>query len=192
MVIKAIETFYKGYKFRSRLEARWAVFFDALGLEYQYEPEGFDLGDGIFYLPDFYLPKLRAWVEIKGNTPTAEEKEKIRRLNQHVGVPCFIFSGLPNEHKSYGWFWEIANSGGGAICSEDTICCSRNNSFGFHYTSNGDIPGFNLNYCEDRVVVDSEWEAMPHFSACFYPYPGGDAAATVAKQARFEHGQSGA
>lgn len=27
--IKAIDTYYKGYRFRSRLEARWAVFFDA-------------------------------------------------------------------------------------------------------------------------------------------------------------------
>jgi len=39
--IKAIETVYNGYKFRSRLEARWAVFFDALGIEYEYEKEGF-------------------------------------------------------------------------------------------------------------------------------------------------------
>ena len=30
--IKAIETYYKGYRFRSRLEARWAVFFDAAGI----------------------------------------------------------------------------------------------------------------------------------------------------------------
>jgi nucleoside 2-deoxyribosyltransferase len=52
-MIKAIQTVYKGYKFRSRLEARWAVFFDALGLEWEYEPEGFDLGDGVWYLPDF-------------------------------------------------------------------------------------------------------------------------------------------
>lgn len=37
--IKPIETIYNGYRFRSRLEARWAVFFDALGVEYQYEPE---------------------------------------------------------------------------------------------------------------------------------------------------------
>jgi hypothetical protein len=28
MSAKAIETHYKGYRFRSRLEARWAVFFD--------------------------------------------------------------------------------------------------------------------------------------------------------------------
>ena len=38
MNIKPIETIYKGYRFRSRLEARWAVFFDALGIEYEYEP----------------------------------------------------------------------------------------------------------------------------------------------------------
>ena len=41
MDIKPIETYYNGYRFRSRLEARWAVFFDALGVPYEYEPEGF-------------------------------------------------------------------------------------------------------------------------------------------------------
>ncbi len=53
MEIKPIETIYNGYHFRSRLEARWAVFFDALGIEWEYEPEGFDLGGGVYYLPDF-------------------------------------------------------------------------------------------------------------------------------------------
>lgn len=53
-MIKAIETHYKGYKFRSRLEARWAVFFDALGLCWDYESEGYDLG-GVYYLPDFKI-----------------------------------------------------------------------------------------------------------------------------------------
>ena len=51
--IKAIETRYKGYKLRSRLEARWAIFFDALGIKWEYEPEGFHLPDGSMYLPDF-------------------------------------------------------------------------------------------------------------------------------------------
>lgn len=53
MPIKAIETRYKGYRFRSRLEARWAVFFDAMGWQWEYEPEGFDLGEAGWYLPDF-------------------------------------------------------------------------------------------------------------------------------------------
>lgn len=58
MDIKPIETIYKGYRFRSRLEARWAVFFDALGVEWEYEPEGFNLPSGRKYLPDF---RVKCW-----------------------------------------------------------------------------------------------------------------------------------
>ena len=45
MEIKPIETVYNGYRFRSRLEARWAVFFDTLGIEYEYEKEGYEIKD---------------------------------------------------------------------------------------------------------------------------------------------------
>lgn len=58
MEIKAIQTKYKGYTFRSRLEARWAVFLDALRIRWQYESEGYVLSDGRTYLPDFWLPKV--------------------------------------------------------------------------------------------------------------------------------------
>ena len=82
-MIKAIETEYNGYRFRSRLEARWAVFFDAAGIEYQYEPEGFELEDGMKYLPDFYLPEVMdrrgskgIWVEVKGEM-TDQDLHKI-------------------------------------------------------------------------------------------------------------------
>ena len=72
MAIKAIETIYDGYKFRSRLEARWAVLFHHLGIPYCYEQEGFDL-HGIRYLPDFYLSEIPHWVEIKGEFPGEKE-----------------------------------------------------------------------------------------------------------------------
>ena len=64
-MIPAIQTRYAGCHFRSRLEARWAVFFDQTGIEWEYEPQGY-LVDGQPYLPDFYLPKLGWWVEVKG------------------------------------------------------------------------------------------------------------------------------
>lgn len=74
--IRAIETRYAGHLFRSRLEARWAVFFDALSIEWQYEPQGFvihDMGDEQRpYLPDFFLPRQRIWVEVKGAAERAE------------------------------------------------------------------------------------------------------------------------
>lgn len=55
--IKSIETEYNGYRFRSRLEARWAKFFDTLGINYEYELERYEMDGGIRYLPDFYLAK---------------------------------------------------------------------------------------------------------------------------------------
>ena len=55
MDIKPIETKYNGFRFRSRLEARWAIFFDMIGLKYEYEVEGFEM-NGLRYLPDFYIP----------------------------------------------------------------------------------------------------------------------------------------
>ena len=63
--MKAIETKAYGHRFRSRLEARWAVAFTEARIEWQYEPEGFDLGDAGLYLPDFWLPQVSMWAEVK-------------------------------------------------------------------------------------------------------------------------------
>jgi hypothetical protein len=64
--IAPIETVYRGYRFRSRLEARWAVFFDAAGIDFYYEPEAYQTSLG-GYLPDFYLPSFGGgiFVEVK-------------------------------------------------------------------------------------------------------------------------------
>jgi hypothetical protein len=88
--LRAIQTEYKGYLFRSRLEARWAVFFDSLGVSWEYEAEGYDLGDGLYYLPDFLLHHVTVnhgyferncdiYVEVKGKMDD-EDAEKINRF----------------------------------------------------------------------------------------------------------------
>ena len=92
-MIKPIETVYNGYRFRSRLEARWAVFFDAFGTVYQYEPEGFDLGKAGYYLPDFWLPELKFWIEIKGRKPSKSEILK---------AASFAWNGDKNIAVVYG------------------------------------------------------------------------------------------
>lgn len=96
--LKAIETQYKGYRFRSRLEARWAVFFDQMLIKWEYEKEGFDLGDGVFYLPDFWLPRLGCWFEVKGDTCSDDDAEKIKRLRALSGKPVIIAIGPIGEH----------------------------------------------------------------------------------------------
>ncbi len=92
--IKAIETIYKGYRFRSRAEARWAFFMDRAGVLWTYENEGYDL-DGIRYLPDFYLTKQECWLEVKGARPDRQstEAEKARRLAAASGKMVFVISG---------------------------------------------------------------------------------------------------
>jgi len=85
--IKALQTVYKGYKFRSRLEARWAVFFDTAGIKYMYEPEGFEyLPEGsrnekVYYLPDFWLSSSKIYVEVKPTSDLSDEAiEKAKAL----------------------------------------------------------------------------------------------------------------
>jgi hypothetical protein len=70
-MIKPIETVYAGCRFRSRLEARWAVFFDDLGIEWEYESQGYESRAGR-YLPDFWLPDMRHWAEVKGHFTPAD------------------------------------------------------------------------------------------------------------------------
>ena len=95
MTITPIETRYAGCRFRSRLEARWAVFFNYLEIPWEYEPEGYMVGpdnDQRPYLPDFWLPSVRQWVEVKGAPPALEER--LRITHAVVTHPDW---GLPNN-----------------------------------------------------------------------------------------------
>jgi hypothetical protein len=73
--VKAIPTVYQGITFRSRLEADWASSLDVMRVPWIYEPEGYELSDGTWYLPDFYLPTAKAWMEVKG--PHQERVSKV-------------------------------------------------------------------------------------------------------------------
>lgn len=86
-MIHAIETEYKGYRFRSRLEARWAVFFDAIKLEWDYEVEGFKLSNGERYLPDFWFQSLGCFGEVKPKQFKEKEYKKCSLLDK----PCLLF-----------------------------------------------------------------------------------------------------
>lgn len=104
---RAIETNYKGYKFRSRIEARWAVFFDELRIDFEYEPQGFDLDDLGYYLPAFYLPKVRGglWVEIRSAKPTEREIDRLRAVVCLTGKLATFRVGEPMKNA------QVANGG---------------------------------------------------------------------------------
>lgn len=66
MKYNAIPTIYKGVRFKSRLEADMAYLLDFLELSWQYEPQSFLLDNGVHYLPDFFLPQTKTWIECRG------------------------------------------------------------------------------------------------------------------------------
>ncbi len=101
--MNVIETTYRGYHFRSRTEARWAVFFDALKIDFEYEKEAFNLGGAGCYLPDFWLPQVRMWAEVKGQAMTPEEKEKCLALTVFTSHPCLELVGAPQNKPYRAW-----------------------------------------------------------------------------------------
>ena len=136
--IKPIETNYRGYKFRSRLEARWAVFFDHMEIEFYYEPEGYQLPSG-WYLPDFLLKNVvliyptddiddieygigDLWVEIKPCGLTDHEHALLIELSKSTGIESICLVGPPDfkcyksishSHREYAFQYneEIRESG---------------------------------------------------------------------------------
>lgn len=113
--IKAIDTEYAGHLFRSRLEARWAVFFDYLisktrlpasppKFTWEYEPEGFELPGGQRYLPDFRLHNRLGgsrWIEVKPKHLKKDSKfdlfRKAIRNSKFCLPPPMLVSGTPLE-----------------------------------------------------------------------------------------------
>lgn len=95
MTVQAIETKYAGHRFRSRLEARWAVFFDRAGVKWEYEPQGFIVGMGKRpYLPDFWLPDLKLWVEVKGSDENLDYGLLKDAIDYGMGLPNYAENGL--------------------------------------------------------------------------------------------------
>lgn len=176
---RSIETLYKGYRFRSRVEARWAVFFDTLGVRWEYEPEGFELeyaGRLLRYLPDFWLPRERAWIEIKGAPPSEPEVSKMHALALACDRPVVCLVGSPGRGDYYGVIAWTAN--GEFLRLVELARCRRCDA---------------LNYLGD----EDSWGS---FDGCCdtdkTPVPlsdmGVQRAYEAARSARFEYGEHGA
>jgi len=111
--MQAIETIYKGRRFRSRLEARWAIFFDAIDVGWEYETEGFQIGSSK-YLTDFKLlsfgpTKVDLFVEIKPRKPSIEEIGKCYEVAVGTHTDMLLLCGTPGlpEFSQLGNDWNL-------------------------------------------------------------------------------------
>lgn len=85
------------------------MFFFHMDIEYKYEEEYFYL-DGLWYRPDFWLPKQNCWLEVKGPFPSKEEKEKARRLAARTQRNVYISFGDIPEPNSEDPAWYTGSS----------------------------------------------------------------------------------
>lgn len=194
--IKPIETVYNGYRFRSRLEARWAVFLDALGVEYEYEPEGFELQNGMWYLPDFrvkcygkrgeFNPSewFYLYIEVKGRM-TLEDAEKIDSffnypeiidINEYPDLsktnPVLVVDHIPDEKESPFPTWDEDNSIPPWAFNYETIDADYFPAYPSAHNGKFYLWGGDSNYIrgEDILPVRDAYKK--------------------ARQARFEHGET--
>ena len=193
-MVKAIETTYAGCRFRSRLEARWAVFFDALRVKWQYEPERIEVGHRLTlepgaytYLPDFWLPEYGLWVEVKGSWTEGEcfwFLEAAASIADFCGGPNVLicgpfvgdrinWPGVLHMHKGNLLFgpWHMGKSG--------TSCLAGH--------VNVEVAGDNGSRPEPGMC-----DALLRGYTSAFDVPMTRVAIDAARSARFEHGQSGA
>ena len=102
--MKATPTEYKGTLYRSKLEAKWAAYFDMCDAQFEYEPQAFELGNGVRYLPDFVVKNVYSvhggcgsqtlenstkyrefWFECKG-VMSDYDAEKIKRFRDNITI----------------------------------------------------------------------------------------------------------
>lgn len=181
MQVKPIETMFDGHRFRSRLEARWAVAFKALRLPYEYEVEGFELSGGVRYLPDFFLPTLGVFVEVKPRPEiTREAWEKIVRLAVDGERELLLIVGPPSKHEMRLFTRSSADSWAFYVgeTNEDLHTLLWTETEDFNRVEFGTVP-----MCSETRLV---YKAPHPADQCSI-----DEALLTGLQARFEHGARG-
>ena len=198
--IKAIQTEYNGHIFRSRLEARWAVFFDACGARWDYELEGYDLGYDIKYLPDFFLRNVKGidggklYVEVKGEI-TGSDVIKIKlfeRLGMHKenvvnkrDSPILVLTSIPKGDEISEIAWHIRQAGIDQISSNQRLLMMP--FFFGHIDDTLDIamPGVNINGEFEIFRLDFDLNPIENMDIVRT-----ERAYRLARQARFEFGET--
>jgi hypothetical protein len=197
--VTPIETHYGGCRFRSRLEARWAVFFDYLEIPWEFEPQGFQTSGGP-YLPDFWLPTFDKWAEVKGSLTIANQRALYAAAQELPGTGILMLGDVPRV--DVGWLcwhhWLAYESGPGWAGQGPGVHAPAGL---FRYDQNcgwfDDQDGPPGVFITDPEAPNPSGWAFHAFVSDEPPIPEWGAqvrvanAYTAARSARFEHGQRG-
>ncbi len=183
--MKPIETRAYGYRFRSRLEARYAVLMTELGVRWYYELEGFQLPSG-YYLPDFFLPDVNggSWLEIKPHSVAQEDRRHVDfwDLILESKNNFFIVRGLPSSHY-------LSNDS--PDYEEEGHLDGYDDTYRWCVCGCGRTPGIEFDGRGDRIDCKHyDCVKSPHGDKGYsHNHPRIIQAVIAARSARFEHGE---
>lgn len=182
-MVTPIETRYAGHRFRSRLEARWAVFFDAMGIPWEYEPQGYALESG-YYLPDFriHLGDGPVFFEVK---PTYQLEDPMSSDGRWEDLShksrLFVSGDIPSYYGISDFTWDSElmwkyEHGGWDNCHRFCVCES--------------CGAVGIEYCGAWGRVECCKKSDGNDSPNSDDHKRIAAAFQCAREARFEHGES--
>ena len=171
--MNAIPTKYRGRNYRSRLEARWAAFFDMVGWTYEYEPIDFN-----GWIPDFaIIGKEVLFVEVKPVFHCAESvfvkaaraiKGTNYQCNEVLLLGCTVFNWM--DCVSIGWLGENLLSlpdydleeEGHFFSINNAICTREKSSIGLSHCSGSYVDRISGRYTGSLIGADS-WMISEHW-----------------------------
>lgn len=170
---KAIPTEYKGIRFRSKQEAKTANALDNFGIKWVYEKYDYQLSNGLWYKPDFFLPNMKMWIECKAEQyPEAIAKAHCLVLDTEQPVLImgydwaklykYWYNETPSKAEHDGWF-DLGCESPDIVCYEQGCvfiakCCRCGN---WYFTSDDD--SYQCTCC-DYYDGDSSYCDFFHFS----------------------------
>ena len=152
---------WNGYRMRSKIEAKWALFFETISVQYFYEPDTIALkrGDKIVnYLPDYFLPNFECYIEIKlDKCPTVDECSKCHMLAVQTGKDVFLFYEELGKKHTNGYMYK--GTTGAFLPQMRFVQCPRCSAFGI--THMGLVAAMKCGCCKnDGDITNSESYAL--------------------------------
>lgn len=153
--IKAIPTTYNGRRYRSRLEARWAAYFDLLGFQFEYEPR--DLGK---WSPDFAIwgrrPEFPILVEVKPIDRWHRETARKMADACNDGERLLLLGKTPDfcgGWQQFGWMAETPMGEYEAQWTEALFCKDEQGRIDFQANSG--------HFCPETWIWETIEEVLP-------------------------------
>lgn len=99
--MKPVKTLYNGQRFHSRLAAKWAVYFDALEIQYEYAPQVSPRSSGVSYQPDFFLGDLKLYVAVRVSRMPLADLRSIVGFAVDEDNPLILIVGNPVQEDMF-------------------------------------------------------------------------------------------